>query len=190
MRERTLIMVSGFAATGKSTLCRLIGEDLKLRVYSGGEALLLAAKRFGYNPRGLEWWDTKEGLEFLERRKLDNSIDRSVDEELKKIASRESAVIDSWVLPWLVDEGYKIWLKADLEARAERLIKRSKLDLETAVTTIRERDEVNRQLYYSLYKIRLGEDFSPFHLVLDTSRLETMSVFRIVRTAIHEQFNL
>lgn len=183
-------MVSGLAATGKSTLCEMLGKKLGLRVYSGGEMLLSIAKDFGYKARGLEWWDTEEGMSFLDRRKNDLSIDRMVDEKLKEIARRESAVMDTWVLPWLVDEGFKIWLKADIRTRAERLMKRSPMSMEKAMEVIKERDEENRRLYRALYDIDLGKDMSPFHLVLDTSKLTSESVFKIAYAAVVEFYQL
>ncbi|MEM2041093.1 MAG: cytidylate kinase family protein [Nitrososphaerota archaeon] len=189
-RKRLLILVSGLAASGKSTLAKRLSTALKVNYYSGGDALRRLAVKQGYRPVGKKWWDTEEGMKFLSIRQQDPFFDRKVDEELKRIAEQESAVIDSWVLPWLLENGFKIWLKSSLEARAQRMRKRDKISIEEAVKIINERDKKNYDLYYSLYGIRLGEDLSPFHLVLDTSNLNSDAVFKIVLTTAKHYFKL
>ncbi|MEM3447525.1 MAG: cytidylate kinase family protein [Nitrososphaerota archaeon] len=189
-RKRLLILVSGLAASGKSTLAKRLSTALKVNYYSGGDALRRLAVKQGYRPVGKKWWDTEEGMKFLSIRQQDPFFDRKVDEELKRIAEQESAVIDSWVLPWLLENGFKIWLKSSVEARAQRMRKRDKISIEEAVKIINERDKKNYDLYYSLYGIRLGEDLSPFHLVLDTSNLNSDAVFKIVLTAAKHYFKL
>ncbi|MEM3808093.1 MAG: cytidylate kinase family protein [Nitrososphaerota archaeon] len=189
-RKRLLILVSGLAASGKSTLAKRLSTALKVNYYSGGDALRRLAVKQGYRPVGKKWWDTEEGMKFLSIRQQDPFFDRKVDEELKRIAEQESAVIDSWVLPWLLENGFKIWLKSSLEARAQRMRKRDKISIEEAVKIINERDKKNYDLYYSLYGIRLGEDLSPFHLVLDTSNLNSDAVFKIVLTVAKHYFKL
>jgi len=188
--KKILILVSGLAASGKSTLSRRLSSRLGIKYYSGGDALRRLAISQGFNPVGKKWWDTEEGMRFLSMRQQDPLFDKKVDEELKKIAEEGSAVIDSWVLPWLIDEGFKIWLKTSVESRARRMRRRDRISLEEAVRIIEERDKKNHELYYSLYGIRLGEDLSPFHLVLDTSNLTADAVFKIVLMAVKQYFRL
>ncbi len=189
-RKRILILVSGLAASGKSTLSKRLSSRLRIKYYSGGDALRRLALTQGFKPVGKKWWDTEEGMKFLSMRQQDPMFDKKVDEELKKIAEEGSAVIDSWVLPWLINEGFKIWLKSSVEARARRMQRRDKISLEDAARIIEERDKKNSELYYSLYGIRLAEDLSPFHLVLDTSNLSADAVFKIVLTAVKHYFKL
>jgi len=99
-------------------------------------------------------------------------------------------VIDGWVIPWLVDDGFKVWLKADLETRAARLAKRGKMGYEEALKVLKEREERNRELYMRLYGIKWGEDLAPFHLVLDSTRLGKEDVLRIVLTAVRAYFGV
>ena len=148
------------------------------------------AREMGYNVKGVKWWDTEEGLKFLSQRQQDKSIDRRVDEQLINIAKSEEAVIDSWVLPWLIEDGFKVWLKADVDVRARRMSKRGGMSLEEATRIIQERDRENYKLYLDLYGIKIGDDLSPFQLVLDSSYLSEASVFKIVYTAVKEYFKL
>ncbi|MCD6241063.1 cytidylate kinase family protein, partial [Candidatus Bathyarchaeota archaeon] len=85
---------------------------------------------------------------------------------------------DSWTMPWLLDEGFKIWLDASLEIRAARAAKRDKIDFEEAKKLIREREKKTREIYSKLYGFNLGEDFSPFHIILDTDKLDANEVFK------------
>lgn len=184
MAKRILILVSGLAATGKSTLRRQLSKALGVRGYSGGDALMRIAAEMGFKPGGRKWWDTEEGMRFLAMRRQDPSFDRRVDEMLKEIAREGSAIIDSWVLPWLVEDGFKVWLKATTQARAKRLSKRGGMSIEEAQRILEERDRENKQLYYELYGIRLGEDLSPFNIVLDTTHMPPRGVYKVVRESI------
>jgi cytidylate kinase len=148
------------------------------------------ARKMGFNAKGRKWWDTEEGMRFLRMREENFEFDRKVDEELVQIAKEGSAVIDGWVIPWLVDDGFKVWLKADLETRAARLAKRGKMGYEEALKVLKEREERNRELYMRLYGIKWGEDLAPFHLVLDSTRLGKEDVLRIVLTAVRAYFGV
>ncbi|MEN3047377.1 MAG: cytidylate kinase family protein [Candidatus Caldarchaeales archaeon] len=181
---KVVVLISGQAATGKSTLGKALARRLGVRYYSGGDALMRLARRMGYDAKGRKWWDTPEGMKFLAEREANFDFDRMVDQELMRIAEERPAVIDSWVLPWLMDEGYKIWLKASLEVRAKRLARRGRMPYEDALRVLREREERNRTLYREIYGIRWGEDLEPFHLVLDTTDLSKEDVLRIALTAV------
>lgn len=59
--ERVLVLISGQAATGKSTLGRALAKRLGIPYYSGGDALMRLARKMGFNARGRKWWDTGGG---------------------------------------------------------------------------------------------------------------------------------
>lgn len=188
--RKVVICISGFAVTGKSTLGKKIAKAFNFRYVSGGDGLKKLAKERGYNPSGRSWWETEEGLKFLEERRTNPEFDKLVDQKLIEYAEAGGVVIDSWVLPWLYKGGFNIWLKASEEARVKRLVKRSGLDPETARHLLKKRDEESAEIYRTLYGIELGKDFAPFHLVLDTTNLNTSAVFRIVAQAIKEYYRI
>ncbi len=148
------------------------------------------AKKKGFDTSGNRWWESEAGMQFLALRERDGSLDRMVDEELLWLARRGGVVIDSWVLPWLFEGGFKVWLKADRDVRAERLAKRAGVSIGEARRILEERDARNMELYRRLYGLKLGEDFNPFHLILDTSRLSGEEVFEIVYLAVRHYFDL
>ncbi|MDO8661053.1 MAG: hypothetical protein Q7K43_04130, partial [Candidatus Woesearchaeota archaeon] len=67
-------------------------------------------------------WESEEGIRlFKSRLSEDEPLDVVCDRILVQEVERGTAVIDSWSLPWLTDKGIKIYLKADLEIRAQRV---------------------------------------------------------------------
>ncbi|OYT67730.1 MAG: cytidylate kinase [Candidatus Wolframiiraptor sp. EX4484-121] len=190
MAEKIVICVSGLAATGKSTLARRLAESLNLRYISGGDGLKMLAVEKGYRPGGREWWETEEGMRFLEERLKNPEFDKLVDQKLIELAKAGDVVIDSWVLPWLYRGGFNIWLKAKVEVRAERMARRSGISVEEARRLLEKRDSESIELYRRLYGIEVGRDFEPFHLILDTSDLDEPAVYRIVLQAVKEFFRL
>ena len=190
MAEKIVVCISGLAATGKSTLAKRLAESLNLRYVSGGEGLKMLAVEMGYRSGGREWWETEEGMRFLEERLRNPEFDKLVDRKLIEFAKAGSVIIDSWVLPWLYRGGFNIWLKARTEVRAERMAKRSGISVEEARKLLEKRDAESIELYRRLYGVEVGRDFEPFHLILDTSDLDESAVYRIVLQAVKEFFRL
>jgi len=188
--KRIVICISGLAATGKSTLAKRLAGSLNLRYVSGGDGLKMLAVERGYRPGGREWWETEDGMRFLEERMRNPEFDKLVDQKLIELAKAGDVVIDSWVLPWLYRGGFNIWLKAKTEVRAERMARRSGISVEEARRLLEKRDSESIELYKKLYGIEVGRDFEPFHLVLDTSDLDESAVYRIVLQAVKEFFKL
>jgi len=176
--KKIIICISGLPGCGKSTVAKKLAQKYKLRYVSGGDALKELAVEAGYKPSGEDWWETEEGRRFLNMRMEDPNFDRKVDEKLIEAAKEGNIVLDSWTMPWLLDEGFKIWLDASQEIRASRAAKRDKISLEKAKKLIMEREKKTREIYRRLYGFNLGEDFSPFHIILDTDKLNADEVFR------------
>ncbi len=165
------------AGTGKSTVAKKIAKKYGLRYCSGGDALKELAKEQSYEATGRGWWESPEGLSFLSRREKDPKFDKFVDEKLLSYGKQGNVLLDSWTMPWLFEEGFKIWLLASLEKRAGRVAKRDGLMFEQALHMLEEKEEKTKAIYKKLYGFSLGEDFKPFDLVLDTDNLSPDEVF-------------
>jgi len=172
------------AGTGKSTLARKIAEKYGLRYYSGGDALRALAAERGYNSLSNGWWESSEGLEFLEKRKNDSSFDKAVDDKLLEYAAQGNVLLDSWTMPWLVKGGFKIWLAASVEKQAERISGRDNMTVEESLKALQEKEARTKTIYKKLYGFSLGEDFSPFDLILDTDNLTAAEVFNVLSMVI------
>ncbi|MCK4435121.1 hypothetical protein KAU92_06485, partial [Candidatus Bathyarchaeota archaeon] len=49
-----------------------------------------------------------------------------------------------------------------------------------ALEALEGKEETTKAIFKKLYGFSLGEDFTPFHLILDTSNLNKEEVFRIL----------
>ena len=175
-----VICISGMAGTGKSTLAKKLAEKYNLKYYSGGDALRELAAQEGYNSRCNGWWESSEGIRFLEQRKTDSNFDKAVDNKLLEYAAQGNVLLDSWTMPWLLNGGFKIWLSASVDKQAERISVRDKMSVEESLKALNEKEARTKAIYKKLYGFSLGDDFSPFDLVLDTDNLSAEDVFKVL----------
>src|SRR3972149_9998875 len=180
--KKIVVCISGMAGTGKSTLSKKLAEKYKLRYYSGGDALKALAAEEGYNATGRGWWESPEGLSFLKKREKNLKFDKAVDDKLLEYAEQGNVLLDSWTMPWLLKTGFKIWLVASIEKRAERIAERDKITVKEARRVLKEKEAGTKAIYKKLYGFALGEDFKPFHLILDTDKLSAEQVFQVLST--------
>jgi len=174
------IIVSGMPAVGKTTVSKAVAGKLRLKVLGGGDVLKEMAVEEGYSPGGEDWWDTKEGMKFLEARKRKSGFDKEVDSRLLEKAKRGDVVITSYPVPWLSKHGVKVWLSGSVETRARRMAKRDGVSVDKCVEVLAIRDVENYKLYKKIYGIDFGKDLSPFDLVVDTDSIDESRVAQIV----------
>jgi cytidylate kinase len=178
--KKTVICISGLAGTGKSTLSKKLADKYHLRYFSGGDVLKELAKQEGYDVSVQGWWESPEGLKFLNERVNDPKFDKAVDDKLLEYAQQGNVLLDSWTMPWLLKEGFKIWLEASLEKRAARVAIRDGITVAEAFEVLREKEARTKAIYKSLYGFVLGEDFKPFDFILDTDNLSANEVFEVL----------
>ncbi len=179
-RKPLILCISGMAGTGKSTLSKKIAKRYSLKCYSGGDALKELAKDAGYEITGEGWWESPEGLNFLEKRVKNPQFDKEVDSKLLGYAKLGNVLLDSWTMPWLLKDGFKIWLMASLDKRAARVAERDKMPVEQAYAVLKEKEAQTKAIYKKLYGFNLGEDFVPFNFILDTDNLNADQVFEVL----------
>jgi cytidylate kinase len=173
-----VVCICGMAGSGKSTLAKRLAEKYRLKYYSGGDALKAIAMKEGYKNIEHGWWESKEGLRFLEKRERDPNFDKTVDKKLLEVAEKGNVVLDSWTMPWLLKRGFKIRLEASLDKRVERIAKRDGLSVKEAMETMKIKEKKTKAIYKKLYGFDLEKDFAPFHLILDTDNLTAEEVFQ------------
>ncbi|MCW4046923.1 MAG: cytidylate kinase family protein [Candidatus Bathyarchaeota archaeon] len=178
--KKLVVCISGLAGTGKSTLAKKLAKKYHLNYYSGGDALKTLAAEEGYDASSRGWWESPEGLRFLEKREKDLKFDKAVDDKLLEYAQQGNVLLDSWTMPWLLKTGFKIWLAASVEKRAERIARRDRLTVKEALEVLKEKEARTKAIYKKLYGFTLGEDFEPFDLVLDTDNLSADEVFQVL----------
>ena len=179
-KEPIVICICGLAGSGKSTLAKKLAEKYGLKYCSGGKALKALAIEENYKPLKRGWWESKEGMRFLQKRDKDPKFDETVDKKFLELAKEGNVILDSWTMPWLLKEGFKVWLEASPEKRAERIANRDRISFEEALKALRNKEKRTKAIYKKLYGFSLGEDFAPFHLILDTDNLKAEEVFQVL----------
>jgi cytidylate kinase len=186
--KKTVICISGMAGTGKSTLSKKLAEKYGLRYFSGGDVLKELAKHEGYDVSVQGWWESPQGLKFLNERIKDPKFDKTVDDKLLEYAQQGNVLLDSWTMPWLLKEGFKIWLEASFEKRVARVAVRDGMTTAEAFVVLQEKEARTKAIYKALYGFILGEDFKPFDFVLDTDNLSADEVFGVLCKVIDNVF--
>lgn len=159
------LLLSGLSGTGSTTAARRIAADLGLNYVYGGQIFRNLAVE-----RGVSLEELAESLE------LNPDLEKEIDQRLIAEGMRDDVLVESrtigWIFPWDIP-AVRIWLTCDLEERLRRVQAREHHP-RSAENLLRREASDNRR-YLRLYGIE-PEDFSPFELVLDTTRLSVDEV--------------
>ena len=154
------IVISGPPAVGKTTVAKGLAKEFDLKYLSGGDVLKEMAKEHGFNSGGDDWWDTEDGMKFLNQREKNPEFDKKLDEKLSELFNQGSMVITSYTLPWLVKDGIKIWLEGSRLSSSKRMQNRDNMSSEDAFEITKKRFDKNKALYLSL--IHISEPTRPY----------------------------
>ena len=182
------MIISGPPAIGKTTIAIGLAREFGLKYLSGGDVLKELAREEGFRTERDDFWDTEAGMKFLNMRKGNPEFDKVVDAKLKKIFVTEDVVITSYTLPWLVDDGVKIWLAGSQEICAERMTKRDAISLASAYEIVKKRYEENKMIYKKLYGFEFGDDLSVFDEIINTDELGPDQVLERAKTAVKNRY--
>ena len=180
------VVVSGPPAIGKTTVAKGLASEFNLKHLSGGDILKEFAGEQGFSPAGDDWWDTEEGMKFLDQRKSNPEFDKKVDEKLTTLFQNGGVVITSYTLPWMVDGGIKIWLAGAVENSAKRMQNRDNLTEHDALNVVKKRFSENKIIYKALYNFEFGEDLSVFDKIIETDGLNATEVLDKAKSAVRE----
>ena len=181
---RKSVIVSGPPAIGKTTVAKGLAQEFSLTYLGGGDILKDLAKEQGFQTGGDDWWDTSDGMKFLNQRSKNLEFDKKVDDKLKELFFRGGVVITSYTLPWLVEDGIKIWLDGSLENSALRMKKRDNMTEKKALEIVKTRYEKNKKLYKKLYNFDFGEDLGVFDKIINTDELDAKKVLEIAKSTV------
>ena len=180
------VVVSGPPAIGKTTVAKGLASEFNLTHLSGGDILKEFATEQGFSSASDDWWDTEEGMRFLDQRKKNPEFDKKVDEKLKTLFQNGGVVITSYTLPWMVDGGIKIWLAGDVENSAKRMQNRDNLTERDALNVVKKRFSENKIIYKALYNFEFGEDLSVFDKIIETDGLNAQQVLDKAKSVVRE----
>ena len=141
-----IITITGLAASGKSSVAKLLAKKLGFEHYSAGDAQREVAKEKGLTIAELGELEAKDG-----------SIDRMIDEKLSSVGkSGKNVVVDAWLGACFIPHAVKIFLEAEIEKRVERRLghkreEESFDDFEEAREIMEQREETNRRRWLEFY---------------------------------------
>ncbi len=172
LRYRGNVCVSGLTASGKTTHSHLLCGEFGTTYISGSQIQL---NFMGISPvQSREFWVTQEAKSLWNKEQFNR-----IDAELLRLeALRNGCIFDTSTMPWRHQQpALCIWLDSSLASRAFKSIVshhgNGDIRIDEYPRLIAEKDDATRSLYEGLYGIRIGEDLSPFDLVLDISSLIT-----------------
>ena len=155
-----LITISGLPGSGKTTVARLVAEQLGLEhVYAGDLFRRQAAAR------GLSL------EEYARRAETDHSIDRALDEQMQARAARDEAVLEGRLAAFMADAARRPALKVFLDApepvRAARIVAREGGAAEARLQETQAREASDARRYREIYGVDY-HDPQRYDLVLYT----------------------
>lgn len=178
-----IILLSGGAGTGKSTVAKAVAKKFKLKHISSGDLMRQIAVKKGFDSEGPGF------LKFHEYIKKHPEIDHEVDDLMIKEINKDNCVSDSRLMPYLYKgKAYKILLKVPDQVAAQRNALREKLTINEAIKQLKARNEKNAKRYKKVYGIDIN-DTSVYDLVLDTSHFPIKEMNNIVISTIKKVFN-
>jgi len=179
-------VISGPPAVGKTTVAKGLADEFNLTYLSGGDVLKELAREEGFIVDGDDWWDTDEGMKFLAQRESNSEFDKKVDKKLIDLFKNGGMVITSYTLPWLVDDGIKIWLDGSHDSSSKRMQNRDNMSPKEAYVVTKERYDKNKALYKKLYDFDFGEDVSVFDTIIDTDNLNASQVIELSKETVRK----
>ncbi len=160
---KNVICISGQPSCGTSTVAKIVAEKLGLDYFSPGQY-------FKKHSAGKETesavavWKTEKGSS----RSFHNDIDRLQLE----IAEKGNVVFDGKLsIRMLKNSNLKVWLKADIEKRAERVAKRDSMDIGAALEKLKEKEVLERKNWKKIYGFDYFEQEKEADLVIDVTEI-------------------
>lgn len=177
--KKEIITITGTLGSGKSSTADLVAEKLGFSRFSSGDFMRKIALDMGISLNELSI-----------KAQNDNSIDKKIDEEVKKAGKLEKIVIDSRLAFHWIPESFKVYLDLPPEIAQSRILNNLKdnklrreseysLTAEEIYEKIISRRESERMRYKKLYGID-HTDKNNFDLVIDTNKNNLEEVVDIV----------
>lgn len=196
MKNSTAVLIFGLAGVGKSTLAQRLGAKLGWRVIhpSGLMRDLWENRSVDLNASRSNdgYWETPKGRRLLRERLTETTpLDVMVNEILLREVEKGGVVIDTWALPWLTDQGWRVHLTAPLRVRAARAATRRREVEEGSPleSLLADKDQETRDLFLRLYGFDIFRDHHVFDYTVDTTGLDSDQVFRRVLEGLFEPTN-
>jgi predicted cytidylate kinase len=174
--KKHIISLGGLPGSGKSTVRKILAEQLQMNSFSTGDFM----RKMAFD-RGITF------DEFNALIATDKSIDEEIDAELIRIeAGEDNLIIDSHLAFHFVPSSFRVFLSIPLAVSAERIYKDSEREsrksvgdvmssVEEAEARIQARIDNHNDRYMRFYGVS-PYDPSQYDLVVDTEKMNPESV--------------
>lgn len=175
MIKKHIITLSGLPGAGKSSTADLVAEMLGYRRFSSGDFMRAIAKKHDVS------------LDEINRMaENDKTYDREVDEMVRETGKKSNIVIDSRLAFHWIPDSFKVFLKVDPHAAAERTfihireVGRAQQDaqsLEEVYEKLVARIESENKRYEELYGVNYSDE-TQYDFAIDTGKFPLEEVVR------------
>lgn len=167
-----VITISGLPGSGKTTVARLLARTLGLQHVYAGDIFRKEAEARGLS---LE--------KYLRQAETDSSIDRSLDEQVRRRAMQGQAVLEGRLAGFMADQAgvaaLKVFLDASEGVRAARIAGREGGATEARLREIQAREASDRRRYLEIYGVDY-HDRSRYDLVMETDGRAPEELARVI----------
>jgi CMP/dCMP kinase len=170
------ILLSGLSGTGSTTAAKRIAADFDLSYVYGGQIFRNLAVE-----RGISLEELAESLEH------DQESEREIDRRLVAAGVNDNVLIESRTIGWIFPSeipAVRIWLLCDLNERLRRV--RAREHHPRSAENLLRREASDNRRYRELYGIG-DDDFSPFDLVIDATRMSVDEVVSQIEAFVRER---
>jgi predicted cytidylate kinase len=173
------ITISGPPGSGKTTVCRMLADELHMECVISGEVFRQMARDHGMSL-----------AEFGLLAEQDPSYDRMLDDRMVDLA-RESddIILEGRLTAHMLSRNglraFRVLLDADLDERARRVVEREGISPDEARNRIVERERCEAARYLEYYDIDI-DDHSIFDLVVDTTSISAPEVTDVILRRLRE----
>ena len=177
MEKKHIISLGGQLASGKSTISKILQEDLNFGIYKNGDYFRKLAMEMGMDV-------TTFNVYVINHPEIDRKIEYSAKEYAKE---HDNFIIDARLGFYAVPESFKVYLKVDINEAAKRAFYDENRKKSENFATIEEQKEdmikrynLENERYFNLYGVR-KEDESNYDLIVDTTYITPEQAATIIK---------
>jgi cytidylate kinase len=168
-----IVTLGGLPGSGKTSVARELASRHDFTIISAGEQFRKLAGERGMTLQ-----------EFGELAERDSSIDLAIDSRQKELSrGYKMSLVEGRLAGRTIEADLKVWLKASLEVRAQRIAAREDIPVSRALEETVARESCEAARYKAFYDID-PNDMSCYDLIVDTGPWDASGVADIISAAI------